>query len=213
MFCGKCGTQNGEGAMFCAGCGADLSGENWGNQPTRGAVKKNRNIGLFAVIAGVVALVAVLVLLFGGRSAKSTVKKYMNASIDADAAKIMKLIPKKVINEAKDEMDMDKDDWNDYIDDLSESIQDNYDWIEDYYGGKLKITYEIVDEEDVDKDDLEDIQDDYKDEFDIKVKDAKEIEVEMTMKIGSEKQETTVTVALIKVGNTWYLDIMNMDLF
>ena len=208
MFCGKCGTQNAEGVPFCAGCGAPLGGgskkEKKFNLPKININLKDRKT-LICLGAGAIVLVVLLFLLFGGRSAKGTAEDFMDAMIDADSEAMFDLVPGKVIDYLMEEEDMDKRDLQEMYEELDEELVEMYEEMEDYYGGKLKITYEIADEWEIDGDDLEDIQEMYE-EFDVKVKAAKVIEIDMTMKVGSHKEKDTIELVVIKVGGSWYID-------
>ena len=221
MFCGKCGTQNVEGTQFCAGCGAPLGG---GSNNKKGGKKFNLpkiNLDLkdrktlIGLIAGAAALVLILaVLLFGG-GAKGAVKKYMKACIKGNGKTIINMQPKKVINEIKDEGDMDKDDWKDYIEDYNEDLEDYFKALKKSHGGEPKITYEIVDQWSLDKkdEDFEDIQDMYDDAFDAKVSAVKAFEIDVTMKAGGEKEEKTITLYMVKIGLSWYPYVYSPDRF
>lgn len=216
MFCGKCGMQNEDGAEFCAGCGTRFDNGQSVSEPVvqsgaPSSTDNNRKIGIIAVAAAGVVLLLLLVLVFSGRGWKKTVKQYMNAMFKGDVKKIVKLIPDKVIDEAMDEEGWDKDDFNDEIKDLSKEIQDTYEWLEELYDGKLKLSYEIDDVDDIKGDELEDLQDHYDDEYDVKVSAAKLVEIEMTMKVGKEKETTDMELQLIKVGRSWYIDVENSD--
>ena len=205
MFCGNCGTENPEGTQFCAGCGMDLGGGKKGKKAKVNINLKDRKT-LIGLGAGVLALILLLALLFGG-GAKGVAKKYVKAVINADYAKIAKLYPKKVINEWKEDMDMDKDDWKDYLADASEELEDEYKDLEDDYGGKLKVTYEIKDSWKLNKkdDDFEDIQDYYDDEYDAKVSAVQVVEFEVCTYAGTSKIKNTVRIILVKVGLSWYV--------
>lgn len=211
MFCGNCGTQNVEGTQFCAGCGAPLGGDNGNN---KGGKKFNMpkfnfdlkaNKKLLAIGAGALALILVLVMLLSG-GAKGAAKRYMKACLKGNFKKVVNMQPRKVLNEIKDEMDMDKDDWKDYIEDGQDDFDDYFENLEDRYGGKPKITFEITDQWSVDKDDdlFEEVQDEYDDAYDAKVSAIKAFEIELTMKAGGEKVERTVTIYMVKVGLSWY---------
>lgn len=214
MFCGNCGTQNVEGTQFCAGCGTPLGGSN-GNGSKKGGKKfnlpkfnfdlKDRKT-LIGLAAGALALILVLSLLLFGGGAKATAKKYMKACLKGNFKKVVNMQPRKVLNEIKDELDMDKDDWKDYIEDGQDDFDDYFDNLEDRYGGKPKITFEITDQWSLNKKDdaFEEIQDEYDDAYDAKVSAVKAFEIELTMKAGGEKVKRTVTVYMVKVGLSWY---------
>jgi len=161
----------------------------------------------------IAAVVLILVfVLFGGRSYKSTVKQYFNASFDGNAKKIINLLPDKMVDYALEESGYDQDELNELLDDVGEELQDYIDMLNNYLGDNWKATYKIANTEKVTGDDLEDIQKDYK-KMDIKVSAAKEVELELTIKSGDTEQSNTMRIYLVKVGRSWYLDAGSMGLF
>lgn len=193
MYCGKCGAQNEDGVRFCGSCGAALE------QPAEngtGKMGKEKLIGI-----GVVGVAAILVIvlacsLFGGRGYKSTVKKYMKAVTSAELEDVLDLVPKGLKDE--EEYDELEEDLEDAEEDMKEELE------------KYKYDYEIKDDKDITGDDLEEIQEEYEEEYDIKVKAAKEVEVKLYVEYEGEKMDTTMDVSVIKIGGSWYLDVLNM---
>lgn len=212
MFCGKCGVQNTDDAMFCAGCGAKLNEDQPLSSDTPLVVnsgEKNRKIGMIAVCVIAVLLIGLLFILFGGRGYKTTVKKFVDAQFDADAKAIMQLIPDKMIDYVMEDEGYDEDDWDQFIEEGNESLESAMDSIDRYFGDDWKVSYEITDTEDVKGDDLADLKEDYKD-IGIKVSAAKTVEVELTVKADETESSNTVDISLIKIGRSWYLDIESM---
>lgn len=142
MFYERCGTQNPETAKYCRNCGAELKKSNSRKMtftvPNHSAPK---NIGMIAVIAAVLVVVFLVAGLFGGRSYKKTIKKYVKASFAADTETIVKLFPDKVIKYALEENDYDTEDFQDLKDNLSEQLQDQMDTLDDYLGEGWKFSY------------------------------------------------------------------------
>ena len=212
MFCGKCGAQNAENAEFCTNCGAKLKR----NAPTTAATvsvpnqnDKNRKVGMIAVAVAVVVVIILGVVLFGGRSYKATVEKFVDAQFDANAEAIFDLMPEKMIDYALEQDGYDSDDLDDLIDDANETLQDQLDSLDSYLGEGWKVSYEILDTEDIKGDDLDDIKDAYED-ADVKVSAAKDVEIEITVKADETESSNSLDVSLIKVGRSWYLDVMSM---
>ena len=211
MFCGKCGAENANNAEFCKSCGAKLKKETNEKKTLTLPDKddKNKRIGIIAVILLIIVVVLAGIFLFGGRSYKGTIKKYVNATFDADGEEILDLLPEKMIDYAMEEEGQDSEDLDEIIDDMNEELQDQLDSLDEYLGEGWKISYEITDDENIKGDDLEDIKEAYED-ADIKVSAAKEAEVEITVKADETENSNTLDIALIKVGRSWYLDIMSM---
>ena len=212
MFCRNCGAQNKDGAAFCQSCGAPLNGEEAGSavssipRPVKG-----NNILLLggAAAAVVIVIIVALVMLLGGRSEKNVVKGLINGITKGNAKSIVSLIPDKVIDEVCDEQDMTKkeltNELDDMLDDMLEMINDEYD--------KWSITYKILDTDDYSKKELRNLSETYEDEFDIKVKDAKELTVKLTVKADGDTDSNTIKVPVIKVGKSWYLDFSNFNMY
>lgn len=228
MFCGKCGMKNHDNAMFCSGCGAELNraqmagnnsapmyGNNpapmYGNNPAYAASPdgKNRKKSIILIAAIAVIAIAFVAVVFGGRSYKKTIDKYVEASYEGDVETILELLPKKVMVYALEDEGYDYDELDEFIEDASEELEYQLDRIKKYLGDNWKVTHKIVDVEDVIGDDLEYLQDDYE-ELDVKVSAAKNVEVDITIKIGNEEYTDSMYVSVIKVGRSWYLDIDSM---
>ena len=90
-----------------------------------------------------------------------------------------------------------------------ELLQEQLDSLDSYLGEGWTTEYEILYTEDLKGDDLDAIKDSYED-ADIKVSAAKTVEVEMTVKADETESSNTLEISLIKVGRSWYLDMMNM---
>lgn len=229
MFCGKCGTQNPDTAAFCKKCGTRLNNqakltakttprvpvktESQSKRPVpQNKRRQNKNTKKIAVVAIAAVVLMLAFVLFGGRSYKSTVKQYFDASFDGNAKKIINLLPDKMVDYALEESGYDQDELNELIEDVGEELKDYIDMLDNYLGDNWKATYKIANVEKVTGDDLEDIQKDYK-KMDIKVSAAKEVELELTIKSGDTEQSNTMRLYLIKVGRSWYLDAGSMGLF
>lgn len=202
-FCGKCGAQNQDGATFCEACGAPLTG-GAGAAPGGNGSKKlsSKTIGIIAVAAAAVLVLVILFAALGGRSDKAVVKQLINAVNTGKGKSIVALIPDKVIKES----DMTKKEMTEELDDSLEYIRDGLD---DQYD-KWKITYKITDTENITGKDLKRLKENYDDEYDVKVKAAKELEVKMTLKGDDETDTEKSTITVIKVGGSWYLDVGSM---
>lgn len=205
MYCGNCGTQNDDFSPFCIGCGARLNEDPAPVAPAP-APKKSKKGLLIAIIAAVVAVAVALVLIFTISTPKSVVKKYMDAYLDPDGKAMLSVIPKAVVKEDIG----DKDDQKDYVEEMEDTLDELYDEMDDYYD-RWSIDYKISDVEKVDKDDLEEIQEYYEDEYDIKVRAAKEVTVDVTVKVDGDKEKVEMTIYVIKVGGKWYIDVIESD--
>ena len=215
MFCGKCGAQNADNAEFCTNCGAKFKKSSSEKKvltvPDQN--DKNKKIGIIAVSVIVIIIAVIGSVLLGGRSYKSTIEKFVDAEFKADAEAIFDLFPENMIDYALEQDGYDSDDLDDLIDDANETLQDQLDSLDSYLGEGWKISYEILDTEDIKGDDLDDIKDAYED-ADVKVSAAKDVEIEITVKADETESSNSLDISLIKVGRSWYLDVMSMgDLF
>ncbi len=103
---------------------------------------------------------------------------------------------------------------------LIQMLQNKYDDLHDTIeyrensGWSYHFSYDIVSTTNADKGELKDIAAEYKD-HDIKVSAAKTIEIECIVEWSKDEQETsqtsTMTLLLIKVGNSWYVDFLAMS--
>jgi len=184
--------------------------------PTYGAApggsKKSNPMG--AVLAAVAAIVVIILLisLFGGNSPKKVAKKTMDAMMDCNMNKVVKLMHKDVIDAVLEELDMDEDDFEDLLDEASEEAKDGLEEMEDEYDD-YKISYKIKDVEDMDDDEFDDLKDMYDDDLDIKVKKAKVVEIEVTEKYDGDKEEDDMELIIVKIGGKWYLDPSSISMF
>lgn len=217
MFCGKCGAQNLDNASFCMECGAPLNGApaaSPGAGTTRtnqAAGKRNRMIGIAAV--AVIAIVAVIaaVSLFGGRGYKRTVNKLIKAFFAADGKTIVSLIPDEVVKAVCEEEDITK---KEFIEDLTEDLKDSLEYMDRYYDD-WSYSYEVTETEDYSSKALRSLEEEYEYAFDadVEMKAAKAITVEITMTADDDTETDNLHIVVIKVGNSWYVDVLDSDLY
>lgn len=110
MFCGKCGTQNTDAATFCKKCGTQLkeiSKSQMSNTPEttpktnvrrkpidrRAIIQRRRRNRKIIIAVGIIVILFLSFVLLGGRSYKSTIKQYFNASFDGNAKKSLIFFP------------------------------------------------------------------------------------------------------------------------
>lgn len=229
MFCGKCGTQNPDTAAFCKNCGTRLNGQvkpavnktvtkptarvQMQSQTNRPAPKHKRRqdkkIGIIAVAAIVAVVLILAVILFGGRSYKAAVKQFFNATFDVDGKAIVELIPDDLVGYVLDESGYDENELDEMIGDIEDEFEDQIASIKRYLGDDWDVSYKIVSTEDIKGDDLKDLKEDYKD-IGVKVTAAKNVEMELIVQAGETENSNTITISLIKVGRSWYLDLDSM---
>ena len=214
MYCTKCGAQNSDNSTFCTSCGASMNAAAAPEVPAfpgaaaHAAKPANRNklIGIIAVAAAAVLVIILCMVIFSGRSCKSTVKIFVDASFTADAKDMLKVIPGKMVDYAIEQSDSSK---ADFTADLEESLESSTDYIEYIYGDDWKYSYKIISIDDVSSRELKSIREDYKD-YDINVKAAKTAEIKMKISGDEYSDEaSSAVITLIKVGRSWYIDLQN----
>ena len=203
--------------MFCQACGAPLQTPQANAASARtttatasatGTNQRNRIIGIAAVVVAAAIVVFLVSSLFGGRSYKSTVTQFLDASFDGDARAIFELLPDDLIDYMTDEMGYDREQITDELDSLSSQLQWMLSSLSSYLGDDWDLSYQVVGAEDLSGSDLRDIQDTY-DSYDVDVKAAKNVEVELSIQAGNLDETQTIQVPVIKVGRSWYLDLMS----
>lgn len=212
MFCGKCGAKNEDHVAFCANCGAKLNSASSTSTVTLSTPSQNhqnRRVGIIAVAVVAVAVVLLGVFLFGGRSYKSTVEKYIDYQFDGNAEGIINLMPDKMLDYAMEQDGYAPSDLDEAIADMNDELQDQLDTLDSYFEEGWDISYKITDTEDVKGDDLDGIKDSYAD-ADVKVSAAKSVEVELTITSGETESSNSMYIDLVKVGRSWYLDVASM---
>lgn len=206
---------------FCSNCGKPLQdGEVCSCQYGGGIVaqnnKNNVGKGLAVMGAGLVAGVAVIVLVFSslfGGGYKKPVKDYVKALNHCDTKKLLSvMLPDDKIKELKKEMKDSIIDWDALLDKIDESLEDNMEELEDDYGKNVKISAEILDKKKIKGDELEEIQEEYEDLYDAEVKKAYKLNVEMTIKGKKDKETNKSSLYVVKVkGDDWKIYDYNLS--
>lgn len=176
-------------------------------QKLKALPKKQKQI--LGGVAAALALVLVCVALFGGRGYKKTVDVFVNKAVKNPSGKaVVSLVPKKVLDESvfKD-VDYTR---ADMIEDINDAGKKQQKQLKKALGDNWSLSYEIIHDEPLDEDDLEDVQDDYDDRYDVTVKNARVVKVKLRFKGSEEKATATMELPLIQVGNSWYLDYLEM---
>ena len=201
-FCEFCGAPMEDNVNFCGSCGKKQTEEavEAAATPKKAGGFDPKNV---PVIGAAVVVVLVLFLLFGGRGPEKTAKQFMKAVVRGNAKKIVKLMPKDVVKETLEETDMTK---KELIEELDESLEYFSEYLEDY-----KFSYEVDDVDNITGEELKELKDELK-EMGVskkKVKKAKEVEVEMTVRekgASKDEEETnSLTIIVVKIGRNWYV--------
>lgn len=206
-FCNQCGNPiNGE--KFCTKCGAKVEPDFIPTTPTSPSAVPSahkKSYKWIAAVAVLVVIVVAVIFIFTGRSYEKTVNSFINATVfDADAEKAMSLMPDELVDYIID---------NDYDGDRDKMIDD----YEDEYSSALEsleamgtdlsnASYEIVEAEDATEEEVEEFNEDFRDAgIDIEIKEAKTVEVEMTMDINGNERTNSTNIDVGKIGRSWYI--------
>ena len=221
MFCGACGAKNPDGAAFCQSCGAPLREMQAEAVPQGGSAadsiqssQRNKMIGIAAVAAAAIVVVFLAVNLLGGRGYESTVTKFLDATLDGDAETIISLLPDKMVDQALEELGYHPSDRDEAVEELNAALQSAAGSLKEALGDNLKVSYNVVSAEDLSASKLLELRQSYS-VYDIDVEGAKEVDVEMTVTATALDLSGTytLTVPVVQVGRSWYLDAENFRIY
>lgn len=221
MFCGACGAKNPDGAAFCQSCGAPLREMQAEAVPQGGGAadsiqssQRNKMIGIAAVAAAAIVVVFLAVNLLGGRGYESTVTKFLDASLDGDAETIISLLPDEMVDQALEELGYHPSDRDEAVEELNAALQSAAGSLKEALGDNLKVSYNVVSAEDLSASKLLELRQSYS-VYDIDVDGAKEVDVEMTVTATALDLSGTytLTVPVVQVGRSWYLDAENFRIY
>ena len=211
-FCTNCGNPLGS-EKFCTKCGAKVDSvetqnkeyekSNTFNKTARKSYGKVIKAMIGIIVVG--TIIAVLILIFGGRGYKSVVKNYVDASMNADAEEIVSLLPDKMIEYIM--LDEDYKTKGEMISELDDQLESALKTVKSTIGDDYKVTYEITETKDLTGDDLEDVKDDCR-KYEIEPKAAKEVTVDLKVFLDDKEKKKSITITLIKLGRSWYLSDM-----
>ena len=221
MFCGACGAKNPDGAAFCQSCGAPLREMQAEAVPQGGSAadsiqssQRNKMIGIAAVAAAAIVVVFLAVNLLGGRGYESTVTKFLDATLDGDAETMISLLPDKMLDQALEELGYHPSARDQAVEELDAALQSAAGSLKEALGDNLKVSYNVVSAEDLSASKLLELRQSYS-VYDIDVDGAKEVDVEMTVTATALDLSGTytLTVPVVQVGRSWYLDAENFRIY
>lgn len=160
----------------------------------------------FGIIGGVAAILILCIVLAvvdatGYKSALNNMMDLMNG----DAKKLEQVMPAEYWDYMDDKYGTDLDD---AIDEYEDTYKASMKSLKSKYGKNIKYSYTIDEATKVDKDDLEEMAEEiakqfsYVDEDDIK--EAYEVDIELTIKGSKDDDSEDIDVLCVKIGSSWY---------
>ena len=212
MVCKNCGANIPDTSKFCTTCGATVDAVA-AQEPVFGepvaAAKDNSKLKklIIPVAAGVVALIVVLILIFGG-SYKTPIKKYFDAIESGSGSKLQSCYSF-YVKAAKAEGDSSseiKEEYKERAEEMNESYAEKY-------GDNFKIKYKIKDIDEWDKEDVKDreemineiFEDEDVDMGKVNISKVVEVEVEVEVKGSEDEAEFDRTFTVVKINGKWNL--------
>ncbi len=199
-FCTKCGAPLDNNAAFCTNCGAVADKKN----NIVNLHNKNTAILLGGILAGIIILVILISLIFGG-GYKSAIDNYFEGFEDTNAKKFMKAMPECQIEYLEESL-KDYSKFNSLAEYFEYLLEEALNKIEDEYGDDISISYEIKDKEELSEKELKDIRkrlENNYDNDDVKVTKGYEVEITAVIKGDDNSDEEDITVKVAKVDGDW----------
>lgn len=211
MYCGNCGTKNDDTAAFCQACGSPLTAAPGANAGAAAMSQRqaDRKKGIIVVVAAVVVIALVGWLLFGGRGYKATVEKFFEACMDGDVQGVLELIPNDVIESTMESQGFDKGDMQNFVNQAENELKGML-AIGGAIAGNMDLNIDITGEDDITGEQLKTLQTEYKDKYNVKVKEAKTVNVNVSLDSGILSGAQDLEIPVIKVGRSWYLDVNSL---
>ncbi len=213
-FCGKCGAELPDEAMFCTACG-----ENFAVAPEAPATPENDFIKKImeykkfflpgAIALGAIIIVIVLIVALSS-SPKDAVKNYVNGTFNGDYDAFIDMQPTEVWEYMEKEYDQEMPDEKDF----EEIYESSLEALEEEYGKDVSVSYKVTDKDELDEDDLKDIRNTLKDTYDISKKDvtaAYELDVELTIEGDDDEETKDATFIVYKLNGDWYVQDVDID--
>lgn len=194
-FCENCGAEMEDTETVCKYCGPQAEAAKANEPAAEGKASKaqsldTKNIAIIGGIAAGVVILLVIIFSIFGKGYKKPIDNYFNGMIKGDVDKYLSAFP-----EFMDMADqIDEEDMEDMVDDL-----------EDEYGEKLKVSYDITKKEKIKKDNLKDVQEYISERYDedVKVSKGYEIKVKATIKGKDDEDTDTQKMYVYKIDGKW----------
>ena len=170
--------------------------------------KRGKKTGLLVAIIAAVAVIAVIAVLFladpfkwFGR--KAALDKWLKVFyVGEDIAEPEDLYPEAVL-------DYFEENGNSLVDEWSEGIEQNREYMEEAYGKDVKVSYKVTEEEKLDDGDLKDVAEMLEEQYGLDADSVKKgywMQFDLTVK-GSEEEEEVedAEILALKIDGKWYV--------
>ncbi|MDE6148471.1 MAG: zinc ribbon domain-containing protein [Ruminococcus sp.] len=199
-FCTKCGAPLENNAAFCTNCGALVDTKN----NSVNLHKKSTAILLGGILAGIIIIVILISLIFGG-GYKSAIDNYFEGLEDANAKKFMNAMPECQIEYLEKSFE-DYDEYDSLKEYFEYLLEVALDEVEDEYGDDISISYEIKDKEELSDKELKDIRKELRSNYDnndVEVTKGYEVEISAEIKGDDDSDNMDMTLKVAKVDGDW----------
>lgn len=218
MFCTNCGSNLSNDTLFCNNCGTKVVGQqqqatmNTGTVPfavnqgsTYGGVqypqKRGKNKWMIpAIVGATVAIIILLWVVLMATPGYSKPVKYMVKGMQKGNYSVMlKAYPSFMRDEMEEQI-------LGYSDDAKEAMKKMHGILVAGYGKDFSISYKVMDKEKIDSSEVEDLEENinYRYDKDVDIEAAYELEVKLTIKGELNRNSTTTTITVFKMGSKWY---------
>ncbi|MCH5353703.1 MAG: zinc ribbon domain-containing protein [Acutalibacter sp.] len=216
MYCGKCGANNEDGAVFCSECGERLSGAEsqaavpqtavpQAAVPAVGKEAHFRKIGIAAVAVVAVVIVAVFFLFSGSKSYERPLKQLVNGINSLNVSDMIdSMLPPEALEYLEDSFGMGY--MKDYLLDSMLDGLDGFDMKSVHISYKLEKASDVL---------AGDVDGSWYSQLErycgIEVKDYKKLSVKLSVEINGLKATLPGNVIVYKVGGKWYVDPTSLE--
>lgn len=223
MFCGKCGTEVQNNAMFCPNCGEKVSTASIPTDTERksgtGVFSKSKNGKKVLISIQTLTVVTVLIItitsLVGGKGYTKTLDRFYKSIENEDVALMRSTLADYWI----DYQLADYDSVTYLIDDVEEIIEDQLDDFD--CGDSVKIHYTIKNAKRATKEDLIELKDNIydwyayymydEDEFNKSIKDAYVLSISIQVTGNEDSNVLTSKILIIKENGKWKIAVGGLD--
>lgn len=234
-ICSNCGSEMPETSAFCTQCGAsnatEAAPETKAAAPAAEILEKGKAAAadlanrvksidvnevakkakanpkklIVPAVAAVAVIVLLIVLLGGGAAYTKAIDTMIDVVFEGKIDKFKDLAPAAYWEYVEDEYDLDMDDITETLEEGLEYVMEN---LEDQYGEKIKVSYEVKKEKELSEKKLEKIAEALEDTYDIDAKSVTavyELKVEMAISGEDDDDEDDAEMTVAKIGGKWYL--------